>query len=74
MEDFKNKWVDGVHYDVIPQSEISKINKKISEDSTLNVNYKPERMYSEDDLKEAYKKGYADGQINTFTNIVNGGK
>jgi hypothetical protein len=50
MKGFKNTWVEGVHYDVIPQSEISKINKKISEDSTLNVNYKPERMYSEEDL------------------------
>ena len=51
MEGFKNTWVEGVHYDVIPQSEISKINKKISEDSTLNVNYKPERMYSEEEVK-----------------------
>ena len=36
--------------------------------------WQAERMYSEEDLKEAYKKGYANGQINTFTNIVNGGK
>jgi len=36
--------------------------------------WQAERMYSEEDIKEAYKKGYADGQINTFTNIVNGGK
>jgi len=36
--------------------------------------WQSERMYSEEDIKEAYKKGYADGQINTFTNIVNGGK
>ena len=50
MKGFKNTWVEGVHYDVIPQSEISKINKKISEDSTLNVNYKPERMYSEQEV------------------------
>ena len=50
MESFKNTWVEGVHYDVIPQSEIGKINKKISEDSTLNVNYKPERMYSEQEV------------------------
>ncbi len=40
----------------------------------LGAKYQAERMYSEEDLKEAYKKGYADGQINTFTNIVNGGK
>tara|TARA_R110000868_G_scaffold170115_4_gene405329 strand:+ start:122 stop:364 length:243 start_codon:yes stop_codon:yes gene_type:complete len=52
MTGFKNTWVEGVHYDVIPQSEISKINKKISEDSTLNVDYKPERMYSEEDMQE----------------------
>lgn len=52
MTGFKNTWVEGVHYDVIPQSEISKINKEISEDSTLNVNYKPERMYSEEDMQE----------------------
>ena len=50
MESFKNTWVEGVHYDVIPQSEIGKINKKISEDSTLNVNNKPERMYSEQEV------------------------
>ena len=50
MKGFKNTWVEGVHYDVIPQSEISKINKEISEDSTLNVNYKPERMYSEQEV------------------------
>jgi len=50
MKGFKNTWVEGVHYDVIPQSEISKINKKISKDSTLNVNYKPERMYSEEEV------------------------
>ena len=58
MEDFKNKWVDGVHYDVIPQSEISKINKKISEDSTLNVNYKPARMYSEEEMLQALSLGF----------------
>jgi hypothetical protein len=52
MESFKNTRVEGVHYDVIPQSEISKINKEISEDSTLNVNYKPERIYSEEDMNE----------------------
>ena len=52
MTSFKNNWVEGIHYDVIPQSEISKINKKISEDSTLNVNYKPARMYSEEEVKE----------------------
>lgn len=56
MKGFKNTWVEGVHYDVIPQSEISKINKKISEDSTLNVNYKPERMYSEEEVKEILEK------------------
>jgi hypothetical protein len=52
MKSFKNTRVEGVHYDVIPQSEISKINKEISEDSTLNVNYKPERIYSEEDMNE----------------------
>lgn len=56
MTSFKNTWVDGVHYDVIPQSEISKINKKISEDSTLNVNYKPARMYSEEEVLELLNK------------------
>lgn len=50
MKGFKNTWVEGVHYDVIPQSEIGKINKKISEDSTLNVNNKPERMYSDEEV------------------------
>ena len=56
MKGFKNTWVEGVHYDVIPQSEISKINKKISKDSTLNVNYKPERMYSEEEVVELLNK------------------
>jgi hypothetical protein len=63
MEDFKNKWVEGVHYDVIPQSEISKINKKIREDSTLNVNYKPERMYSEEEVKEIIKLSCEEGML-----------
>ena len=50
MKGFKNTWVEGRHYDVIPQSEISKINKRMSENSTLDDNYKPKRMYSEEDL------------------------
>jgi hypothetical protein len=38
MEDFKNTRVEGIHYDVIPQSEISKINKKlISKYANLKV-------------------------------------
>ena len=61
MKGFKNTWVEGVHYDVIPQSEISKINKKISEDSTLNVNYKPERMYSEEEVITIVEKSRATG-------------
>jgi len=68
---------------------ISDLGKKLLEEAAANLadpnicktdnwiagaKYQAERMYSEEDLKEAYKKGYADGQINTFTNIVNGGK
>lgn len=63
MESFKNTWVEGIHYDVIPQSEISKINKKISENSTLNVNYKPERSYSEEDMKLAFTKGHDSARL-----------
>lgn len=50
MKGFKNTWVEGIHYDVIPQSEISKINKRMSENSTLDDNYKLKRMYSEEEL------------------------
>lgn len=63
MTSFKNNWVEGIHYDVIPQSEISKINKKISEDSTLNVNYKPARMYSEEEVKEIIKLSCEEGML-----------
>ena len=63
MTSFKNTWVEGIHYDVIPQSEISKINKKISEDSTLNVNYKPARMYSEEEVKEIIKLSCEEGML-----------
>ena len=63
MNGFKNTWVEGVHYDVISQSEISKINKKISEDSTLNVNYNPERMYSEEEVKEIIKLSCEEGML-----------
>jgi dissimilatory sulfite reductase (desulfoviridin) alpha/beta subunit len=63
MTSFKNTWVEGIHYDVIPQSDISKINKKISEDSTLNVNYKPARMYSEEEVKEIIKLSCEEGML-----------
>ena len=63
MTSFKNTWVEGIHYDVIPQSEISKINKKLSEDSTLNVNYKPARMYSEEEVKEIIKLSCEEGML-----------
>ena len=51
--------------DAVKANELA---ESAQQDFIAGAEWQAERMYSEEDLKEAYKKGYAKGQIDTLIN------